>query len=108
MLMTILWIPLIVYSVVYVALTLGNLLTGKDYRPDMNMVPETSVAMIVITVALTLVMIVAFIGSVLGLPPDRGLAANFAALMVYMALAGAWYWLFECYQQRVYLKFIKR
>lgn len=108
MIMTILLVPLMIFSVVYIALTIGALITQKDYRPDMNMTPETSWAMIVITFGLTIVMITAFIGSVFHLPPDHGLAAYIAQLMFYMSIAGAWFWLYECYKQRVYLKFIKR
>lgn len=108
MLMTIIMVPLMVYTVVYVSLTLCNLFTGKDYRPDMNMIPETSVAMIVITVALTILMIMAFIGGAFNLPVEHGIVSNIATLMLYIAIAGSWYWLYECFQQRVYLKFIKR
>lgn len=108
MLLTILFVPLAVFCVMYVALTMGAAFTQKDYRPDMNMIPETSWAMIVITVSLTILMIMALIGTAFNLPPDHGLVANIAVLMLYMSAVASWFWLYECYKQRVYLKFIKR
>lgn len=108
MVITILFVPLMLFCVVYVALFMGAAITQKDYRTDMNMTPETSWAMIVITFGLTIVMIMAFIGTVFNLPPEHGLVSNIATLMLYVSVAGAWFWLYECYKHRVYLKFFKQ